>query len=749
MNESTEPINPAENPEEQTQLEQMLPAPIRVDLIVQKQNFKNEEYFVIKDPLALTYFRMRTEEAFIVSLLDGKRNLKSIAEIYFREFPNSSLSLKDMATFIHQLGVSGLLNISARRFVDYARSKPKMAKNLLMLWTRLIGKLIFFKIPLLDPSPWLGKLTAKIKFIWTPWFVWSCLGFIAWTIFWLIVNIKAFSENTISFLSPSNLFLLWILLILIKTCHEFGHATTCRNFGGEVHEMGLCFICFTPCGYVDASDAWMMRQKKHKIYTTMAGIFTEFVIASVAAHFWLYLPEGLLKNIAFNAMVVASINTLFFNMNPLMKFDGYYVISDVLEIPNLRTKSITYCSYRLQKFFFGIRNIGQEKIFEDERNSRTFIIYALCAFTYMGFIIYSLSQIFARVLQPYGLGEFGLGIGIFVQISFLTFPIIKLFSDAFSPQAVSHIEKIEPTGQRLLKRFLVIGTVLVVLALLPSRYHIDRQGVVLYSKSEFISTQAGGLVSDVMVKTGDWVEADALLIKFENPSLESDLKIAQIEFELAKLQYGALQNQGSWQNSRQIAESAAALEIAATRQQRVIEKMNQLDLKAPIAGYILTADPHRLKGQYIAPEQNLLRIGVRDSVRMLLPLTEDEVQLIEPGSKVTGRWNTTGEKFESHIDVFPKQKAPKESYSAAMLAVFGGPAPQESIDSSNGSGGILDDDISFALFIAEAPLSARKDYIILEGMRVQATIEGKKTTLGGKFRRGLIAFWDNRIRSFR
>jgi len=748
VNESSQPFDPAENLDEQAQLEQMLPAPIRADLIVQKQNFKNEEYFVIKDPLALTYFRMRAEEAFIVSLLDGKRNLKSVAEIFFREYPNSSLTLKDMATFIHQLGVGGLLNISARRFVDYARSKPKMAQSLLMLWTRIISKLIFFKIPLVDPSPWLSKLTARITFIWTPWFIWSCLGFIAWTIFWLIVNIDAFSENTISFLSPSNLFLLWILLILIKTCHEFGHATTCRNFGGEVHEMGLCFICFTPCGYVDASDAWMMREKKHKIYTTLAGIFTEFVIASVAVYFWLYLPEGLFKNIAFNAMVVASINTLFFNMNPLMKFDGYYIISDMLEIPNLRTKSITYCSYRLQKFFFGIRNIGQEKIFEDERNSRTFIIYALCAFAYMGFIIYSLSQIFARVLQPYGLGEFGLGIGVFVQISFLTFPVIKILSDAFGSQSVSHIEKIESTGRRLLKRFLVIGTVLVVLALWPSRYHIDRQGVILYSKSEFISTQAGGLVSAVMVKTGDWVEADTLLIKFENPSLESDLKIAQIEYDMAKLQYGALQNERSWQNSRQIAEAAAALEIAATRQKRVIEKMNLLDLKAPIAGYILTADPHRLKGKYIAPEQNLLRIGVRESTRMLLPLTEDEVQLIEPESKVTGRWNTDGEKFETRLDVFPRQKAPKESYSAAMLAIFGGPAPQEITDSNNGSIA-SNNDISFALFIAEAPLTAQKDYSVLEGMRVQATIEGKKTTLGGKFRRAIIAFWDNRIRSFR
>ena len=723
---------------------------MRADLIVQKQHFKNEEYFVIKDPLALTYFRMRPEEAFIVSQLDGKRNLKSIAETFFRQYPNSTLSLKDMATFIHQLGVGGLLNISAQRFVDYARNKPKLASSLIMLWMRIVSKFIFLKIPLIDPSPWLGKLTARLNFIWTPAFVWSCLGFISWTVFWLFVNMEAFSENTISFLSPSNLFLLWITIIIVKACHEFGHATTCRHFGGEVHEMGVCLICFTPCGYVDASDAWMMSQKKHKIYTTLAGIFIEFVIASIAAHFWLYLSPGILKNLAFNTMVVASINTLFFNMNPLMKFDGYYIISDMLEVPNLRTKSISYCSYRLQKFFFGIRNTLQEKIFEDESNSRTFLIYAICAFTYMGFIIYSLSQIFARVLTPYGLGEFGLAIGVFVQVSFLTFPIVKLISDAFGPQAMPHIEKFENTGLRLLKRFLVIGAVVLVLALLPSRYHIERQGVILYTQSKYISTQTGGLVSEVLVNTGDWVDVDTPLIRLKNPTLESDLKIAQLDFELAKLNYGALQNQGSWQNYRRISEAAVAMEIAATRRQRVFEKTDQLELLAPIAGFVLTPDLHRLKGKFIIPEQNLLRIGARDSLRVLLPLTEDEVQLIEPGSKVTGRWKSNGKKFETHLDVFPKQKAPKESYTAAMFAMFGGPAPIEISNSENNQGGAAGQDATFALFIAEAPLSSlEEDYSILEGMRVSATIEGKRTTLGGKFKRSLTAFWDNRLNSFR
>ena len=561
MNPDSLPVetDPSASTQANTDLEQMVPSRLRADLVIQKQFFKNEEYFVIKDPLALTYFRLRPEEAFIINLLDGKKNLKAVSDEFSQQYPNNPQKLEDLASFIQQLGRGGLLNISARRFVDFARQKPHQSNSLIHLWMMSMQKLIFLKLPLIDPSPWLGKLTSKITFIWSRWFVWSCLGFFAWTIFWLIVNREAFAHNDINFLSPANLFLLWLSVIFVKTFHEFGHATTCRYFGGEVHEIGVCLICLTPCGYVDASDAYMMKHKRHKIYSTLAGVFTEFVIASLCAHAWLYLSPGLLKNIAFNIMFVSSINTIFFNMNPLMRFDGYYVVSDWLEIPNLRTKSITYCSYRVQQFLFGIRNTFQERLFDIHTDNRVFIIYAISAFIYMGFIIYSLSQIFARVLAPYGLGEFGLGLGVFAQISFIGFPIAKLLTDAFNPEAAPHIIKVASTKRRLIIIGVALLTIILVIAILPSRYNIDRQGIVLYSESEIIATKSGGLVEEVFVKTGDWIEAGEVVARLKNPSLKAELEIAHIEFEKAKLQYGVLQNDGLLEHCQVYGRSGGSL----------------------------------------------------------------------------------------------------------------------------------------------------------------------------------------------
>src|SRR4051812_36313356 len=309
---------------------------MRADIIIRKQQFRHEEYYVLKDPLALIYFRLQPEEAYLVTLLDGKRTLREISDRFNQRYPNSPRSVAELSQFISQLGAGGLLNLSASRFVDNARKMG--SQQLLMIWAKAISNLLFIKIPLIDPSPWLGKVVHAIRFVWTKPFVFTVLAFYAWTAGLLIANADEFSVRRVDFFSSSNLILLWLSIIIIKTLHEFGHATTCRRFGGEVHEMGFCLMCFTPCGYVDASDAWMMRLKRHKLYTTIAGVFTELTIACIAAHCWLVLPDGLGRSLAFNAMVVASVNTLIFNANPLMRFDGYYILCDLLEIPNLRTK---------------------------------------------------------------------------------------------------------------------------------------------------------------------------------------------------------------------------------------------------------------------------------------------------------------------------------------------------------------------------------------------------------------------------
>ena len=714
-------------------LKETVPAAFRADLIMQRQQFRNEDYYVIKDPLALTYFRIKPEEAFLVTLLNGKRTLKRIGEDYYRQFPHLEQPLEEIHHFIRQIGNKGLLNINARRFVDFAQKERKKKKPLAERWVHFIASFIFFKIPLVDPSPWLGKLTRTFRILWSRGCILLAVGFFLLTLFWLSLNREAFSENTIEFFSPRNLLLLWVTIAVIKTLHEFGHAMTCRHFGGEVHEMGLCFIMFTPCGYVDASDAWMMRHKRHKIFTTLAGLYTEFLLASIAAWCWLYLPDGLSRNIAFNAMVVASVNSIFFNLNPLMRFDGYYIISDLLEIPNLRAKAFTFGSLKLQEFFFGIRNIAQEQAVEDDRHGKVFCIYAVCAYIYMFFVIYSIGKIFTRVLEPFGLKPFGDTFGVIVQMTFLLFPFLKATMDAMKPKA--HIVKVTSTSRRLRNIGTTLFIVLALLSILPSNFKVKQQGIVLSAEAEQVGVEVPGTVEQIYVKTGDRVEPGQILALLKNPEVEEALVFTEANMELAKLDLINREGSDSWQERSTAPESAAAFEAALAAHEQALQRAAKLQLRSSISGAVLTPDLNRLLGVSIPEHTAILRIGNTSRYKLVIPLTEDQAQLVDIGSAVRGRWQATGESFKSEISVLPQKKMAIDEYLPGMLSVFGGPAPNEGFAPGSSQ------EPSFALFLAEADLP-ESAHTAREGMRVQATIEGKPATYAKRIWRSFLRIWN-------
>ncbi len=716
-------------------LARLVPAPLRSDLIIRRQLFKYQEYYVVKDPLALTYFRLQPEEAYLASLLNGKRTLGEIAEQFAVRYPNSDGSIEQIGAFVNQLGATGLLNINARMFVENARRGRSAGKNLFVIWGKIVSSFLFLKFPLVDPSPWLGKLSHAIRFVWTPWFVALCLGLYVWTIGFLIVHREAFSADILNFLSPGNFALLWVTIILIKTCHEFGHATTCRHYGGEVHEMGVCLICFTPCGYVDASDAWMMRHNRHKIYTTIAGIFTELVIACFAAHLWIFLPDGFARNLAFNAMLVASVNTLVFNANPLMRFDGYYVICDWLQIPNLRAKSIAYCSYHIQRAVLGYRNIQQEQMWAAEASGRMFVVYAIAAYLYMFFVIYGLTKIFARVLEPYGLHDFGLALGFFVEGSYALLPVIKVLMDAFKPGA--HIVKSTSTKRRASLSLAIVGALAAVAFLMPTHFKVTQQALVVAVNGEFVSPTLPGVVKSVTVKTGQWVEAGEVVATLENPAVMAELETRRAELAQARLRAAQIGRGVNLQATEMQPEASQLLTVAEVAYARAEEDVANLQLRAKVSGFVVSPSVQNLVGSYIVPQQSLLRIADTRKVKLVIPLTENQAQLVEQGSAITARWAANGEKFETALTTVPTQPAASHDLMVGMLSLFGGPAPID-LERRNAQNA----QHVFSLFIAEAPVPDEAVHeALVEGMRARVEIVGRPTTPAKKFWRWVVSLW--------
>jgi putative peptide zinc metalloprotease protein len=717
--------------ERNRRIDAVVPSPLRVDIIIRRQFFKHQEYYVLKDPLALTYFRLLPEETYILTQLDGKRTLGQIAAQYNRRYPNIARSAEELAHFVNQLAGSGLLNLDASRMVANAsRTAPQ---RMMMIWAKLISTSLFIKIPLIDPSPWLGSLAHAIRFVWTKWFVGAALVLYVWTAGLLLANAGQFAVHRIDFFSASNLIILWFTIIVIKTLHEFGHATTCRHFGGEVHEMGLAFMCFTPCGYVDASDAWMMRRQRHKLFTTIAGVFTELILACIAAHFWLVLPDGLGRSVAFNAMLVASINTIVFNINPLMRFDGYYVLCDVLEIPNLRSKAISFCSYHLQRVLLGYRNQYQESQFSQEANGRVFIFYSIAAYLYMISIIYGFTQIFGRVLEPIGLRQFGLYLGFFVEGSFVALPFIKVIMDASKPGV--HIVKTGSASRRAVALCGGLAAVVGLSFVIPTRHHVTQQAIVTPRSQEGIASAVGGVVKVMHVHTGQWVNPGDLLVTLENLDVAAELRGVEAMRKQAQLRFSALRDSGRWSVSETHAQLAQEMEVAEAAYEIAASRAAKLELRATTAGYVLTPDVEKMVGSYAAPSGLVLRLGDTHELKLIVPLTEAEAQMVSPGARVSGRWLATAEPFETTLDSVSSQPAKPTEFQNGMLAYFGGPVPTQMMQRDSR------DRPDYPIFMATAQLP-KPTFDAPDGLRVRITIEGERTTFGRKTWRWFLSLFN-------
>ncbi|MCP4042407.1 MAG: peptidase M50, partial [Gammaproteobacteria bacterium] len=181
-------------------------------------------------------------------------------------------------------------------------------------------------------------------------------------------------------LSPGNLVSILLVFIAIKTLHEFAHAFAVKMWGGDVHEMGITLLVLAPVPYLDASATWGFRDKHKRMLVGAIGILVELFLAALALFVWLLVEPGPVQDGALNALLVASVSTLLFNANPLLRFDGYYVLQDLIEIPNLYSRSSRYYLYLIQRYLFGLDHVHSPATAAGE--TAWFAIYGLGAFFY-------------------------------------------------------------------------------------------------------------------------------------------------------------------------------------------------------------------------------------------------------------------------------------------------------------------------------------------------------------------------------
>ncbi|HUG90829.1 MAG TPA: hypothetical protein VML55_08355 [Planctomycetaceae bacterium] len=398
--------------------ERPVPLVARRDLTIDEAEYQGVRYRIVKDPVALDYYRLDPEQYRILTWLDGRRSLEQIRREFQQEFPTRRARLADIQLLVADLHQKRLLvsNRPGQGPLLLQQRRERRRRQVL----GAVRNVLYVRLPGWDPERVLAALYPWVRWVFHPCAVAGVVLLILASWLLLATHLGEFEQALPAFqqfFAWPNLLWLWLSIGLAKILHEFGHGLACRHYGGECHEIGLAFLVFSPCLYCDVSDSWVLPDTWKRILIASAGMYVEVAISALALFAWWHTQPGFVHHLCLNVFLVTAVTTVIFNANPLLRFDGYYILSDWLEIPNLQEKS-----RRLLQQLFGRVCLGLKLPslpFMPERGQVWFALYAVAAALYRWFLVFAIACALFTLLKPYGLGHVGLAFGVFSGVMIL------------------------------------------------------------------------------------------------------------------------------------------------------------------------------------------------------------------------------------------------------------------------------------------------------------------------------------------
>ena len=556
---------------------------MRPDLSARQHRYHGRTYWVIKEPVGLNYFRFHEEEYAILQMLDGETSLEQIKERFEDEFTPQKITYPDLQQFIGMLHRSGLVisDSSGQGRQLMKRGDQKRRQE----WMNKFANMFALRFRGIDPENLLNWLYPRTAWFFSWWFfaIWCFLGLSALSLVAVEFDIfrarlPAFHE----FFAAKNWIFLGITMAVVKVLHEFGHGLSCKHFGGECHEMGFMLLVFTPALYCNVSDSWMLPNKYARAAIGAAGMYVEVFLASIATFLWWFSEPGLLNHICLSVMFICSVSTVVFNGNPLLRFDGYYILMDLAEIPNLRQKSTEVVRRFMIEMCLGLEQ--PESPFLPQRNRLLFGLFTIAAVIYRWLVMFSILYFLNKVFEPYGLKVVGQIIASFGIVGLFVQPAWQLAKFFYTPGRMHKVKmpRVYATGA-------VVAALIGLFFFLPMPYRISCSFELRPVDAQSIYVEVPGQAIEWHARPGDEIEAGITLVKLRNTDLEREVADLHGQVESTERQLASTERLRS-------VDSTASLQIAPQREtlkslkKLLAEKQQELEkltLKAPIAGHIL------------------------------------------------------------------------------------------------------------------------------------------------------------------
>ncbi len=647
---------------------------LRADLVVQPQFYEGMTHYVVKDPLALKYFRFKIEEYFLLQQFDGKQTLQDVKKAFERKYRPQTISIEDLTRFVAQLHEAGIILVDSpeqAKVLIRRRRKNRWRK----VWA-FLANILFIKIPIIDPERLLTWMYPYFRWIFTSYFITASVGLMLAAVTLVISQWALFYSKLPEFQSFFNwwtIFSFWISLAIVKIIHEFGHGLTAKHFGGEVHEMGMLFLVLTPALYCDVTDSWLLPNKWHRIWISAAGIYVELFLASLATFVWFYSEPGLLNSLSMATMFICSINTVLFNANPLLRYDGYYVMADWLEIPNLRIKSTQFFAYLIQEKVLGLEIPVQSYLPRSRRF--LFVTYAIASYIYRWVVTFSIIYFLSQVLKPYKLQSISYMLATGALVPLLGMPVYQIVKFLRTPGRLRKMKKARAASFAVAAVAIVTGILLI-----PTPLRIQGTLVLTAAKPDEIYAEIEGQLVELNVRDAEWVSKETVIAKLINPEKQKELvqKTADHDINWAKAQW---YNQSPERENRALArQHLQAAEELEPILQKINEQIGKLTLVAARDGQVMGVPHPETVGQVLKPGKPFCEVGDPHHIEAHMIVDQSDVDLIRLGRrawvKIYGRSETTYLSEVSEIAKRNRDEIPPELSHVAGGEIAGKADPK-------------------------------------------------------------------------
>lgn len=608
----------------------------RKDLTVSEMKESDgSSMLVIKDPVANKFFKISQREYDLLKLFDGSRTVEDAVEFFHRR--GLFLSPEEASLILDKASQSGLI-LGGKYFnAAYLSSTHQRIQEAER--AKKFSSVYFLYIPVLNPDRFLEKTLWLFNLIANRLTLGILLLLAPGALYLIFTGFQKLDNAYLFFFNIENLIYLWITIAITKLIHEFSHAYTAKRFGLHVPQMGVAFLLFFPCLYCNTSDAWSLADRKQRMAISAAGIYSEAAMAVISTYVWYFSIPGMVNSIAFYLMAISFVSTILFNGNPLMKFDGYFILIDAIRLPNLQSKSLGYIKYLFWNRVLGANSVSSTA--SDQRERSIFLVYGISSFIYRIFLY---TGIVATVY--FSFDKFlGAMLGILAIALFIIRPIAKGVSSLFAKKS-----ELAPRP-RGLAIFIAILVALGLILTIPLSNNSVFPCYVVSSKIQKLTIPLKTSISTVHIKQGSEVKKGDVLLEL-NPSflrlalykqeMQRNISVKQFEVTLVD------QKDMSKAATRQIEIHQANDEIARLKEELEIARKGVF---APFDGVITDLD-YRVQPGYLPGEGAILgQLQSTDHKVIYALIPEKDRHLVNVGMAVEV-WVPVdhGIKFESKIE---------------------------------------------------------------------------------------------------